>query len=97
MNVCIFTGYFVEDPVIDFEDNVEVVEFTLAVENHKGKFKLPSYLRFEAWDSGAKLIGSMGKKDRFITVSATAKNYNPDLNYNQDIIFRVNEFEFPRM
>ena len=99
MNNCMFTGYIYDDPEIKRADdsNAEYCEFTLItyeyVRNRRGeKKRYPTYLRFVAWDSGARTIAKLGKQGTKITINASAKNSEPE--DDTMITFRVNQFDF---
>ena len=97
MNVCVFTGCFTENPILEHENGVDVVEFVLIIYNYRKtktgeKSRIPTYLTFEAWHTGAKTICNLAKKGTKITVHASARNVEKDCD---DIVFRVNEFDFP--
>ena len=99
MNNCMFTGYLYGDPEVEIDEDsgVEYCEFTLCIHeyfrNKRGEKKRHStYLRFKAWDSGARTIAKLGESNMKMTINASAKN-----SYAEDdtgIIFRVNQFDF---
>ena len=77
--------------------HAEFCEFTLItyeyVRNKKGeKKRYPTYLRFIAWDSGARTIAKLGRSGMKITVNASARNVFSESD--TEIIFRVNQFDF---
>tara|TARA_R100000008_G_scaffold56329_1_gene34621 strand:+ start:1356 stop:1673 length:318 start_codon:yes stop_codon:yes gene_type:complete len=97
MNLCSFTGYLVEDPKLSKADNgVSRAEFTLVTYTYRTtkstgeKSRIPTYIRCEAWHTGAETIGSLFSKGSKIHVHATAKN---SAKGSRDVIFRVNEFD----
>lgn len=97
MNNCTFTGFLTEDPILQKTDSgtdyliFQLVSYSYRRTKSTGeKIKIPTYLTFEVWDSGAKTIATLAKKNSKLTVYASARN-NQDSN---DIIFRVNEFDF---
>lgn len=98
MNICTFTGYLLETPVVIPTSggyNARFCRFDLItyeyVRNKNGeKKRYPTTLKFQAWDSGADAISKLGKKGMKMTVQASAKNADE----NGDIIFRVNQFDF---
>ena len=101
MNNCLFTGYLYHDPEVEISDedsrSAEFCEFTLVtyeyVRNKRGeKKRYPTYLRFKAWDSGARTIAKLGREGMKITVNASARNMYPESD--TDVIFRVNQFDF---
>jgi len=97
MNLCSFTGFLVDDPVLTNTNNVSVVNFTLVTYSYRRtkstveKSRTPTFLRCEAWATGAETIKKFAKKGSKISVFASAKNAAKG---NKDIIFRVNEFDF---
>ena len=61
--------------------------------NKRGeKKRYPTYLRFKAWDSGARTIAKLGREGMKITVNASARNMYPESD--TEVIFRVNQFDF---
>ena len=100
MNVCTFTGFVVGDPILSEENNVSVVEFTLVcylyrnVKNSGEKTRIPTYLNFEAWHTGAEAIHKFAKNGSKMTINASAKNISKE---DKTIIFRVNEFDIAKM
>jgi single-stranded DNA-binding protein len=98
MNNCVFTGFITEDPVLEQTDSgVDFLIFQLVTYSYRKtkstgeKVKIPTYLTFEAWDSGAKTIATLAKKNSKLTVYASARNPQES---SDDVIFRVNEFDF---
>jgi single-stranded DNA-binding protein len=96
LNVCLFTGYLTEDPVLKNFNGVNCLQFELVVYDYRRtktdeKTRIPTYLSFEAWDSGAETIAKLAKKGSKLTVSASAKNKSKG---DSQIIFRVNKFDF---
>ena len=99
MNNCTFTGYLYDDPEIDIDEDSgsEYCEFTLTVyeyvRNKRGeKKRYPTFLRLRAWDSGGRTIAKLGKSGMKMTVTASAKNMEPE--EDTLITFRVNQFDF---
>ena len=99
MNNCMFTGYLYNDPEVEIDEDTgaEYCEFTLYIyeyfRNKKGEKKRHStYLRFIAWDSGARTIAKLGGEGMKMTINASAKNLEPESD--TDVIFRVNQFDF---
>ena len=96
MNVCTFTGYLTDNPTISDVGNVVLAEFTVVVYNYRRikssgeKSRIPTYLRCEAWHTGAETLERYATRGTKITVNATAKNVSKD---DPRIIFRVNEFD----
>ena len=97
MNSCSFTGFLAEDPSLKTVDDISVVSFTLITYSYRRtkstgeKSKTPSFLRCEAWHTGAETIYKFAKKGSKLTVFASARNMSKD---NRDVVFRVNEFDF---
>lgn len=97
MNICCFTGYLVDDPLISDVDGVTLAEFTMVVYTYRRtkstgeKNRIPTFLRCEAWHTGAETIEKYAIKGTKLTVFASAKNVSKD---NKSVIFRVNEFDF---
>ena len=97
MNNCLFTGFLRTDPKIEVADGTEHCEFTLLVyeyfRNKMGdKKRHATFLRFVAWDSGARVIAKLGKAGMKMTINASAKNIESESD--TDILFRVNQFDF---
>jgi single-stranded DNA-binding protein len=97
MNNCTFTGFLTQDPIIEqTESGVDFLQFQLVVYSYRKakstgeKVKIPTYLNFEVWDSGAKTIATLAKKNSKLTVYASARNTQG----SNDVVFRVNEFDF---
>ena len=97
MNVCSFTGFLADDPVMRKVNGVSVINFTLVTYAYRRtkstgeKSRIPSFLKFEAWHTGAETIARFAKKGSKISILASARNVSKD---NKDIVFRVNEFDF---
>ena len=97
MNVCSFTGFLLDDPIVEKQEGVSFLEFKLITYSYRRskstgeKTKIPTVLTFEAWHTGADTIGKLAQKGEKMTVFASARNRSRD---NQSIIFRVNEFDF---
>jgi single-stranded DNA-binding protein len=105
MNHCIFTGYLLFDPSVGYEDdrssfaNSSVCTFKLVTyeytRNRRGeKKRYPTTVTFQAFDSGADTIAKLGKKGMKMTVHASARNGVMKTDSRDDIIFRVNQFDF---
>jgi len=96
MNVCIFTGYLSEDPVLVKNDGVSFLDLEFVVYNYrttkktKEKSKTPVYIYLEAWHTGAETIHKMAHKGTKMTVSTIAKNPSDD---DSSTVFRINEFD----
>lgn len=98
MNSCTFTGFLTENPVLQkTESGVDYLLFNLVSYSYRKakstgeKIKIPTYLTFEVWDSGAKTIANLAQKGSKLTVYASARNEQED---DSKIVFRVNEFDF---
>lgn len=96
MNICSFTGYLVEDPYVTEVDGVALAEFTMVIYTYRRtksgeKNRIPTYIKCEAWHTGAETLEKFATKGTKLNVFASAKNISKD---NRSIIFRINEFEF---
>ena len=58
------------------------------------KKKIPTTLTFQAWASGAETITKLAKKGTKMTVYASARNGVMKTDATDDVVFRVNEFDF---
>ena len=99
MNHCIFTGYLLFDPNVGYESSPSVCTFKLVTyeytRNKRGdKKRYPTTVTFQAFDSGADAISKLGKKGMKMTVYASARNGVMRDETADDIIFRVNQFDF---
>jgi hypothetical protein len=96
MNICSFTGYLIENPKISIVDDIVLAEFTIVVYNYRRtkstgeKSRTPTFIRCEAWHTGAETLEKFATKGTKITIVASAKNISKD---NKNIIFRINEFD----
>jgi single-stranded DNA-binding protein len=96
MNNCNFTGYLVENPRISVVDDIVLAEFVVVVYTYRRtkstgeKSKIPTYLRCEAWHTGAETLERFATKGTKISFTASAKNVSKE---NSSIIFRINEFD----
>lgn len=96
MNNCCFTGYLTENPHVSVVDDIVLAEFTIVVYTYRRtkstgeKSRIPTFLRCEAWHTGAETLEKFATKGTKITVNASAKNISKD---NKGIIFRINEFD----
>jgi single-stranded DNA-binding protein len=96
MNNCCFTGYLVDNPNTSVVNDVVLAEFTIVVYTYRRtkstgeKSRIPTYIKCEAWHTGAETIERFATKGTKISIQASAKN--PSKN-SDDIIFRVNEFD----
>ena len=101
MNNCAFVGRLASDPVIKELNNTHLVNFTLAIEEHRRdkdgtKRKRVDFLDFEAWDSGATTIDKYCCKGDQLAVTATARQQrwkSDDGSGRSRINFRVNSFK----
>jgi len=101
MNNCAFVGRLASDPVIKEVNNTHLVNFTLAIEEHRRdkdgtKRKRVDFLDFEAWDSGATTIEKYCSKGDQIAVIATARQQrwkDEGGSSRSRINFRVNNFK----
>lgn len=101
MNHCIFTGYLLSDPSEGLESGggTSVCVFKLVTyeytRNKRGeKKRYPTTVTFQAFDSGADAIAKLGKKGMKMTVHASARNNMAKYDAADDIVFRVNQFDF---
>ena len=99
MNNCVFTGYLTNDPAIDRDEASDCCVFKMVtynyVRNKRGeKKRYPTTLTFEAWDSGARTIVKLAQKGTKMTVYCSARNGFQQRDSQDDIRFRVNEFDF---
>jgi len=96
MNICSFTGYLTENPKISIVDDIVLAEFTIVVYNYRRtkstgeKSRTPTFIRCEAWHTGAETLEKFATKGTKITVVASAKNISKE---NKNIVFRINEFD----
>lgn len=96
MNNCCFTGYLTEDPYISIVDDIVLAEFTVVVYTYRRtkstgeKSRIPTFLKCEAWHTGAETLEKFATKGTKISINASAKNISKD---NKGIIFRINEFD----
>lgn len=96
MNTCSFTGYLVENPRISMDGDIVKAEFIMVVYMYRKtktgeKNRIPTYIRCEAWHTGAETLEKYATKGTKLVINASAKNYSKE---NSQIIFRVNEFDF---
>tara|TARA_R110000744_G_scaffold157499_4_gene273333 strand:- start:2262 stop:2573 length:312 start_codon:yes stop_codon:yes gene_type:complete len=86
-----------DDPVLNKSNGVSVINFTLVTYTYRRakstgeKSRIPSFLKFEAWHTGAETIARFAKKGSKLSIVASARNVSRD---NKDVVFRVNEFDF---
>jgi len=96
MNNCCFTGYLLEHPYTSIVGNVLLAEFVLVTYSYRKtkssgeKSRIPTYIRCEAWHTGAEIIERHATKGTKITIQASAKHKSKE---DDEIIFRVNEFD----
>ena len=95
MNNCTFTGYLLEDPILDDTDGascctVKMVTYEYRKNKRGEKKKVPTTITLQAWASGAETIAKLGKKGTKMTVYASARNEND----RGEVVFRINEFDF---
>ncbi len=63
--------------------------------NKRGeKKKVPTTITLQAWASGAETIAKLGKKGTKMTVYASARNGFMKTDATDDVLFRINEFDF---
>jgi len=73
-----------------------LAEFTVVVYTYRRtkstgeKSRTPTFLRCEAWHTGAETLEKFATKGTKITIIASAKNISKD---NRGIVFRINEFD----
>ena len=97
MNLCSFTGFLTDDPVLKTVNGVSVVNFTLVTYSYRrakspGEIsRTPSFLRCEAGHTGAETIKKFATKGSKLSIFASARNVGKE---NRQIVFRVNEFDF---
>lgn len=77
-NLCLFEGNFVADPEIVKVNESNVVNFVLAVndyyKNKNGEVvDQPSFIKCEAWDSGAEAIYDMFRKGDRIFIESNLR------------------------
>ena len=99
MNNCTFTGYLTEDPQIETNNGPSCCVFKMVTyeyrKNRNGeKKRYPTILTFEAWHTGAETIAKLAKKGTKMTVYSSARNGQFKTGSVDDVIFRVNEFDF---
>ena len=98
MNRCSFSGFLTDNPKVSKMDSgVSRAEFTLVTYTYRKtkstgeKSRIPTFIKCEAWHTGAETIEKFASKGTKIHVHASAKNVSKN---NKDVIFRVNEFDF---
>jgi single-stranded DNA-binding protein len=96
MNICTFTGYLTDDPIISIVGDVVLAEFVVAVYSYRRtkstgeKSRSTTYVKCQAWHTGAETIERFAGRGTKITINASARNDHHDQG---TIIFRVNEFD----
>ena len=101
MNCCTFTGYLLHDPQLETEgsEGPSCCKFKMVTHEYrknKGgqKQRIPTTLNFEAWASGAETIAKLAQKGTKMTVYCSARNSFTKTDSKDDVVFRVNEFDF---
>jgi single-stranded DNA-binding protein len=94
--MCSFTGYLIENPRTSMEGDIVHAEFTMVIYTYRRtksgeKNRIPTYIRCEAWHTGAETLEKYATKGTKLTVHASVKNVSKD---NHGIVFRINEFDF---
>ena len=96
MNLCSFTGFLTEDPVLTQVDGVSQTAFTLVTYTYRTakstgeKSRIPTFIKCEAWHTGAETIHKIFAKGSKIHIHASAKNASKG---SREVVFRVNEFD----
>jgi single-stranded DNA-binding protein len=96
MNLCSFTGYLTEDPRLTTVNDVSLAEFLLVVYTYRKtkstgeKNRIPTFIKCEAWHTGAETICKIAQKGSKIHVHCSVKHPS---KHSRDIVFRVNEFD----
>lgn len=99
MNHCTFTGYVLQDPVLTRKDggpslcNFKLVVYNYVRNKQGHKKRYATTLTFEAWAEGAETIARLAQKGTKMTVYCTAKNGAVKTDQDDDVRFRVNEFD----
>lgn len=100
MNNCTFTGYLLNDPQVDKDENgracctVKMVTYEYRKSKSGKKKKVPTTITLQAWSSGAETIGKLGRKGTKMTIHASARNGDMKTETTDDTVFRINEFDF---
>ena len=100
MNNCTFTGYLLHDPQVDSDGDgpscctVKMITYEYRKNKRREKKKVPTTITLQAWASGAETIAKLGRKGTKMTVYASARNGGLNTDGTEDIIFRINEFDF---
>ena len=96
MNLCSFTGFLAKDPELSRQDGISRVEFLLVTYTYRTtkstgeRSRIPTFVKCEAWHTGADTIYDMFRKGSKIHIHASVKNLYKS---SDEIIFRVNEFD----
>ena len=97
MNLCSFTGFLAKDPELSRQDGISRVEFLLVTYTYRTtkstgeRSRIPTFVKCEAWHTGAETINKFAKKGSKLSIFASARNVGKE---NRQIVFRVNEFDF---
>ena len=76
MNLCSFTGFLTKDPELTNQEGVSRVEFVLVTYTYRTakstgeKSRIPTFIRCEAWHTGADTIYNMFEKGSKIHIHA---------------------------
>ena len=95
MNLCSFTGFLTEDPQLTQTNGVSHAEFTLVTYTYRTakstgeKNRISTFVKCEAWHTGAETIAQLFEKGSKIHIHASARNSRD----SRDVVFRVNEFD----
>lgn len=94
--MCCFTGYLVENPRISMSGDIVKADFVMVVYTYRKtktgeKNRIPTYIHCEAWHTGAETIEKYATKGTKLVINASAKNISKE---DDQIVFRVNEFDF---
>ena len=96
MNICTFTGYLTDDPDVSMVGDVVLAEFNVAVHSYRRtkstgeKSRSTTYVKCQAWHTGAETIERFAQAGTKITINASARNDHHD---QRQMVFRVNEFD----
>ena len=81
MNLCSFSGFLTDNPKVSKMDSgVSRAEFTLVTYTYRKtkstgeKSRIPTFIKCEAWHTGAETIEKFASKGTKIHVHASAKN-----------------------
>jgi single-stranded DNA-binding protein len=78
------------------EGDIVRAEFTMVVYTYRRtksgeKNRIPTYIRCEAWHTGAETLEKYATKGTKLSINASIRNVSKE---NSGIIFRINEFDF---